>query len=184
MQCHISIAEVLLTDMAISDPHCDACNLQLADRLQLLWACVRSLRAFFKVRFAASELDRPRFLTVVVSDVAYAFITGIKLLTLGVPGWKLDHVAKELALGDMLCRQMDDLADIIAKRKGGSAGGQAASPEDPLERLLRLLRTAQELVALQLSGVSAQDIAQALMGEMNGATWQDLMNDDEAGLPC
>ncbi|KAM4060178.1 tRNA processing endoribonuclease [Hirsutella rhossiliensis] len=184
LQCHISIAEVLLTDVAISDPHCDSYNIQLTDRLQLLWACVRSLKAFFKVRFAVTELDSPRFVTVMVSDVAFAFITGIKLLTLGVPGWNLEHVSKELALDDMLSRQIDDLTEIIAKRKSGSPSSQESSLEDPLERLQRLLRTAQELVALQLSGVSAQEIGQAVVGEMNSATWQDLMNDDAASMPC
>lgn len=184
LQCHISIAEVLLTDFAISDAHCDSSNLQLTDRLQLLWSCVRSLRAFFKVRFSASELDKLRFLTVVVSDVFFAFITGIKLLTLGVPGWNLEHVGQELALPETLSWQIDDLAEIITKRQGGSPGSQRSTLEDPLERLLRLLKTAQELVALQLSGVSSQDIARAVVGEMNSATWQDLMNDDAANLPC
>ncbi|PHH84396.1 hypothetical protein CDD83_2002 [Cordyceps sp. RAO-2017] len=182
MQCHLSVAEVLLTDVAISDPHCEASNLPLADRLQLLWASMRSLRSFFKVRFASSELERPRFLPVIVSDTAYVFITGIKLLTLQVPGWNLEQIGKELALDQMLTRQILDLTAIIEKRKGGLLSTDRGGLEDPLERLLRLLKTAQELVALQLTGVSAQDIAQAVVQDMSSATWQDLVN-DSASLP-
>lgn len=183
LQCHVSIAEMLLTDVAISDPHCDSYNVQLTERLQLLWACVQSLRAFFKVRRSVTELDSPKFVTLMVSDVTFAFITGIKLLTLGVPGWNLEQVGKELALDDILGREIVDVERIIAKRKSGNRANPESSLEDPLERLLRLLQTAQELVALQLSGVSALEIAQAVVGELNSATWQDLMNDGAAALP-
>lgn len=180
LQCHIAIAEVLLLDIAISDQHCNSSHMPLTDRLQLLWACVRSLRAFFKVRFAASELEKPRFLTLIASDLAYTFITGIKLLTLRVPGWNLDHIGKELALDKILGRQIQDLGDIIAKRKSGLLSTDKAGLEDPLERLLRLLRTAQELVALQLSGVTAHEIAHEIVHEMNSSMWQDLVNDSVA----
>jgi len=47
--------------------------------------------------------------------------------------------------------------------------------------LVRLLRTAQELVALQLSGVTAQEIAQEIVSEMNSSMWQDLVNDSTSG---
>lgn len=164
-------------DIAISDQHCNSSNMPLTDRLQLLWASVRSLRAFFKVRFAASELEQPRFLTLIASDLAYTIITGIKLLTLRVPGWNLEHIGKELALDKILGRQIQDLADIILKRKSGLLSADRSGLEDPLERLLRLLKTAQELVALQLSGVSAQEIAHEIVQEMNSGMWQDLVND-------
>ncbi|UNI14177.1 hypothetical protein JDV02_000834 [Purpureocillium takamizusanense] len=178
LQCHLAIAEVLLMDIAISDQHCNSSNMPLTDRLQLLWSCVRSLRAFFKVRFAGSELERPRFLTLIASDIAYTFITGVKLLALRVPGWNLEHIGKELALDKMLGQQIHDLSEIIDKRKSGLLStADKAGLEDPLERLVRLLRTAQELVALQLSGVTAQEIAQEIVSEMNSSMWQDLVND-------
>ncbi|PHH66102.1 hypothetical protein CDD81_165 [Ophiocordyceps australis] len=177
LQCHISIAEVLLKDIAISDQHCSSSNMPLTDRLQLLWSCLRSLRAFFNVRFAQSELERPRFLTLIASDLAYTFITGIKLLTVRVPGWNLDHIGKELALDKILTRQITDLEDMIAKRKNGLLHTDRSALEDPLERLLRLLRTANELVALQLTGVSTQEIAHEIVSEMNSGVWQDLVND-------
>jgi len=182
LQCHLAIAEVLLMDIAISDQHCNSSNMPLTDRLQLLWSCVRSLRAFFKVRFAGSELERPRFLTLIASDVAYTFITGVKLLALRVPGWNLEHIGKELALDKMLGQQIQDLSEIIDKRKSGLLStADKAGLEDPLERLVRLLRTAQELVALQLSGVTAQEIAQEIVSEMNSSMWQDLVNDSTSG---
>ena len=159
---------MLLLDIAISDQHCNSSHMPLTDRLQLLWACVRSLRSFFKVRFAESELEKPRFLTLIASDLAYTFITGIKLLTLRVPGWNLDHIGKELALDKILGRQIQDLGDIIAKRRSGLLSADKAGLEDPLERLLRLLRTAQELVALQLSGVTAQEIARSMTQASDG----------------
>ncbi|PHH79290.1 hypothetical protein CDD82_2504 [Ophiocordyceps australis] len=119
LQCHIAIAELLLKDIAISDQHCNSSNMPLTDRLQLLWSCVRSLGAFFNVRFAVSELERPRFLTLIASDLAYTFITGIKLLTVRVPGWNLDHIGKELALDKILTRQISDLESMINRRKNG-----------------------------------------------------------------
>ncbi|KYK60084.1 hypothetical protein DCS_01218 [Drechmeria coniospora] len=183
LQCHTSIAELLLADMAISDQHCSASNMALADRLQLLWACVRSLRAFFKVRFAGSEIERPRFLTLIASDLAYAFITGIKLLTLSVPGWNVDDIGSELPLDQILGRQIQDLDEIITKRKGGMLSTDKSGLEDPLERLLRLLRTAQELVALQLSGVTPQEIAQEIVQDLSGEKWQDLVADSTVLVP-
>ncbi|PNY28751.1 Uncharacterized protein TCAP_01325 [Tolypocladium capitatum] len=181
LQCHVAIAEVLLTDIAISDQHCTSSCMPPTARLQLLWASVRSLGAFFEVRFAASgsgsgsELDKPRFLSLIASDLAYAIITGIKLLTLQVPGWDLEHVGKELALDEILERQIQDLADIIARRKSGPPSADTSGPEDPLERLLRLLRTAQELVALQLSGVSAREIAHEIAQGLDGGMVDALM---------
>ncbi|KJZ74079.1 hypothetical protein HIM_06528 [Hirsutella minnesotensis 3608] len=177
LQCHISVAEMLLNDVAISDGHCESANLPLPNRLQLLWSCVRSVREFFKVRFAESELVQPRFMTVFVSDVAFAFISGIKLLTLQVPGWNVEEVGKELAINNTLGQQIHDLTQIIARRKSSLLSTDSAALEDPLERLLRLLRTAQELVGLQLSGLTGLDIAQAVVGDMNSASWQDMMND-------
>ncbi|PFH58795.1 hypothetical protein XA68_13211 [Ophiocordyceps unilateralis] len=176
MQCNITVAEVLLLDIAISDQQCAATSLTAPERLHLLWACVRSLRAFFKLRFAMFDMDRPSFLPIIASDLTYAFITGIKLLTLQLPGWDLDRIGRELALDQMLSRQIQDLGQVIDRRANVDDDDDPRSGlEDPLERLQRLLVTGQELVALQLSGVPMQEIADTVVHEMSSTGWEGLV---------
>ncbi|RDA88027.1 hypothetical protein CP532_3456 [Ophiocordyceps camponoti-leonardi (nom. inval.)] len=178
MQCNITVVEILLSDIAISEQHSASTGLTPTDRLHLLWSCVNSLRTFFQIRFTMFDVDRPRFLPIIVSDLTFAFITGIKLLALQVPGLDLERVGRELALDQMLSRQIRDLALIIQRRRSSSSGddhfGGGSSVEDPLERLQRLLMTGQELVALQLSGIPMQEIAHTVVHEMSNVQWDDL----------
>ncbi|RDA91376.1 hypothetical protein CP533_6889 [Ophiocordyceps camponoti-saundersi (nom. inval.)] len=172
MQCNITVVEILLSDVTISEQHCTGAGLTPSDRLHLLWSCVHSLRAFFQIRFSMFDLDRPRFLSIIVSDLAYAFITGIKLLALRLPGLDPDRIGQELALDQMLSQQVHDLAQIIQRRS--SVDDHPSGLEDPLEKLQRLLMTGQELVALQLSGVPMREIADTLVQEMSKTQWHDL----------
>lgn len=178
---HISVAEILLKDISISDQHCGSPNMALTDRLQLLWACVRSLQGFFRVRSVGRDIERPRFVNLTASDIAYTIITGIKLLAVRLPGWDPAEISKELALSDMIDWLATDLGLVIERRKGGRVPGQPiAIAEDPLERLWRLLKNARELVELQLKrtaqGLSTEgEMSPYLLGDLDESLWFDLV---------
>ncbi|OAA69434.1 Zn(2)-C6 fungal-type DNA-binding domain protein [Cordyceps fumosorosea ARSEF 2679] len=199
---HLLISEVLLTDIALSDQYCGPASMPVETRLELLWSCIRSLRAFFRNRFLNRDIDRPRYVNLTTSDIAYSLITSIKLLMLRLPGWDPKHVASELTITHVLHWQINDLALIIEKRRGESAATGTAGPakvapiaEDPWERLLRLLFNARELVNLQchagdMNATAAAAAAaaipgmpgppgssQALLGELDESVWFDIVNE-------
>ncbi|KFG86121.1 putative tRNA processing endoribonuclease Trz1 [Metarhizium anisopliae] len=176
--CHIHVAEILLKDMAISDQRCSPDNMQVSDRLQLLWSCVKSLSDFFEIRFAEPEIEKPRFLCIIASDLAYTLITGIKLLTLQLPGWDVASITKELDMAVIFGKQIDHLMEIIAKRKSGLLSPDRCGIEDPLERLVRLMRTAQELVGMHINGGSPLQ----MVDDMGAVAWRDIMNEAPWGM--
>ncbi|KAF7537185.1 hypothetical protein G7Z17_g12894 [Cylindrodendrum hubeiense] len=181
LKAHVNVAEVLLYEIALSDQH-SVSYVPLTDRLQLLWGCVRSLRSFFNIRFATRELDRPRFLCLSASDFVFTIITGLRLLTLQLPGWNLTQIQSELNMIDAMDSQIQDLVVIIGRRKQGLYLSSATStpPEDPFERLLRQLKTLRDLVKLELdrqnaghSEVPAVDFTQDLLiGGLESDFWQ------------
>lgn len=160
LRCHIAIAETLLKDIAISDQRCNSENMQVSDRLQILWGCIQSLNEFFEIRFAEPEVEKPQFLIIMASDLAYALITGIKLLTLQLPGWDLHSITQKLDMVTIFGKQIDHITDVIVKRRSGLLSPDRCDDiEDPLERLVRLMRTAQELVNMHVSGESPLTMA-------------------------
>ncbi|KAL6356191.1 hypothetical protein LRP88_09782 [Fusarium phalaenopsidis] len=188
LKSHIHVAEVLLYEIALSDQHSTASYMPLTDRLQLLWGCLRSLKSFFDLRFSHRELERPRFLCMSASDFVYTIITGIKLMTLQLPGWNLASIHNELDMTEVMDQQVRDLVVIVARRKQGNILGTATPsgvpapqpPEDPFERLLRQLKTLRDLVKVELKRLVAgtanpqvvefsQDI---LMGDFSSDFWQ------------
>ncbi|KAL2693857.1 hypothetical protein Neosp_000423 [[Neocosmospora] mangrovei] len=188
LKSHIHVAEVLLYEIALSDQHSTASYMPLTDRLQLLWGCLRSLKSFFDLRFSHRELERPRFLCMSASDFVYTIITGIKLMTLQLPGWNLASIHNELDMTEVMDQQVRDLVVIVARRKQGNMLGTATPlgvpapqpPEDPFERLLRQLKTLRDLVKVELKRLVAgtanpqviefsQDI---LMGDFSSDFWQ------------
>lgn len=154
----------------------------LTDRLQLLWSCVGALRGFFKVRFATRDIEKPRFLCLIASDLAYTFITSIKLLTLRLPGWNRRHIVGELALGRTIDLQIEDLSALVTRRKSGLLSGDK-SVVDPLERLLRLLKNAKEFISTQLyrgemkTETTNDAFDMAMVGALEDDLWVELMND-------
>ncbi|KAM3561191.1 hypothetical protein ARSEF4850_003326 [Beauveria asiatica] len=191
---HLLISEILLTDIALSDQYCGPASMPVETRLELLWSCIRSLRAFFRARFLHRDIDKPRYVNLTTSDVAYSLITSIKLLTLRLPGWDPKQVAAELTITHMLHWQINDLALIIEKRRSEpTAGGAPPIAEDPFERLLRLLFNARELVNLQCHSGDMQAAAaaaaampgipgppgssQTLLGELDESVWFDIVNE-------
>ncbi|PHH74179.1 hypothetical protein CDD80_3274 [Ophiocordyceps camponoti-rufipedis] len=111
MQCHLTVTQVLILDGAMTQDH-----LPPPQRLSLLWTCVHTLRPFLTLNLPVLEHDRPLYLPIMVSDLTYAFITGIKLLTLQLPGWDATRVGAELGLDAMLGRQVAHLGGLIERR--------------------------------------------------------------------
>ncbi|WZH44654.1 Zn2-C6 fungal-type domain-containing protein [Fusarium acuminatum] len=154
LKTHINVAEVLLYEVAVSDQHFAASYLPLTDRLQLLWACVRSLKAFFDIRFDHRELERPRFLCMSASELVYTIIVGIKVVTLQLPGWNLVNIHGELDMVQVMTQQAQDLDIIVGRRKHGNMLGTATPagiptptpPPDPFERLVKQLKSVRDLV--------------------------------------
>ncbi|KAG6320626.1 hypothetical protein E4U22_003065 [Claviceps purpurea] len=177
--CHIAVAETLLKDLAISDQRCHPEHMPVSDRLQLLWSCIKSLNEFFEIRFAKPEVEGPQFLIIMASDMAYTLITGIKLLTLQLPGWDLHSIIQELDMVTIFDRQINHVNDVINQRRSGLLSPDRCATEDPLERLVRLMRTAQGLVSMHLEGGSALAMGDGMGDVLGGAesdvAWRDVI---------
>ncbi|KAG4267708.1 hypothetical protein FPRO04_04124 [Fusarium proliferatum] len=156
LKTHVNVAEVLLYEIAVSDQHSAASYLPLTDRLQLLWACVQSLKTFFDIRFDHREMERPRFLCMSASELVYTIIVGIKVVTLQLPGWNLAQIHAELDMVEVMSQQAQDLDIIVGRRKhgnmlgtpmpGGTTAATPAPPPDPFERLVKQLKSVRDLV--------------------------------------
>ncbi|KAL7939050.1 hypothetical protein V8C35DRAFT_290035 [Trichoderma chlorosporum] len=150
LQCHTAISEILLSDIAISDPHCSAIALSHNDRIQLLWSCLRSLRRFYSVHATIKccevlDKEERQFLGLNASDLAYSIITGIKMLLVRLPGWNPRYIVSEMWLREMLDKEIHDVGAIVARRES-----DRWTDEDPMGRMHKLLKHGRELVDLQL----------------------------------
>jgi hypothetical protein len=188
---HIAIAEILLSEIALSELHCGPPHMRPADRLELLWSCVRSLRSYFSGREMHEEsLVFPRFLCLHSSDLAYTLLIAVKLVTLRLPGWDLERVDRELDF----CRIMDDLVfhlgSVVSMRETGWLTAQVKHKyHDPFRRLQGLVKGLQAHVKEGMQRARADNarspgassvVAAALQmtEEMNGGDfWPDFMND-------
>lgn len=175
LKSHVNVAQVLLYEIAFSDQHSAAPFISFADRLQLLWSCLRSLKSFFDIRFASRELEHPRFLCLSASDFVYAVITGLKLMMLQLPGWNLAHIRVELDMIEVMDQQIRDLVMIITRRKQGIFPETVpflATVEDPLENLLCRLKTLRDMVKLEFEQLDTGSVDLPAV-DAN----QDLLND-------
>ncbi|KAJ4860416.1 hypothetical protein T069G_05404 [Trichoderma breve] len=150
IQCHMAISEILLADMSISDSHCSSVGLSLEDRIQLLWSCLRALRRFYTAHAAVkccdlSDKEQRNFLGLNASDLAYAIITGIKMLIIRLPGWDPRYIVSELGIREMLDREVEVVGAVVARRES-----DRWLEEDPLDRMYKLLKYGRDLVDLQL----------------------------------
>lgn len=150
IQCHMAISEILLADMSISDSHCSSVGLPLEDRIQLLWSCLRALRRFYTAHAAVkccdlSDKEQRNFLGLNASDLAYAIITGIKMLIIRLPGWDPRYIVSELGIREMLDREVEVVGAVVARRES-----DRWMEEDPLDRMYKLLKYGRDLVDLQL----------------------------------
>lgn len=195
LQSHIAVAEIILTEWAISDRHCNASNMALTDRLRLLWSCLRALKDFFFGRMGGwSDFDNPKFVCLHGSDLSYALITGVRLVTLRLPGWNLDHIERELSFHEVMDTVIAHLTGLVDRRRGGmfsSALRDGGGPGvvDPLEALAKLCSALRLRVRAEMAGAMAEfkeepgieapssAVAQGIVDDMGDEYWRDVMID-------
>ncbi|KAK8048516.1 hypothetical protein PG994_010246 [Apiospora phragmitis] len=147
LKAHVQVTEILLYEVGMQENLCAAGNLSCIDRIELLWALLRTCQAFLALRLEAMPQFAPRFLSIASYDFMYGFITCLKLTNLGgVPGWDLGHVRRDLRLGDLIEQLTGQMQSVVARRKEG--GFHYWSPEeDPYRRLVDLLHGLRGLLA-------------------------------------
>lgn len=164
---HISITEVLLGEVGLSEIHCRHSNITPVDRLRILWFCARSLRAFFDIRCKEwAEVEHPRFLCMRGLDVTYALITGARLIAFKLPGWNLQQVEETLRYWEVtewLVRFLDMMTKA-RRRHSDSGPSKTTFPSDPadedsLERLLRVAMGLKEIVKGELDKIKQDSMA-------------------------
>lgn len=194
----MAISEILLADMSISDSHCSSVGLSLEDRIQLLWSCLRALRRFYTTHAAVkccdiSDKEQRNFLGLNASDLAYAIITGIKMLIIRLPGWDPRYIVSELGIRELLDREIEVLGAVVARRES-----DRWMEEDPLDRMYKLLKYGRDLVDMQLQklGMEMDSDSASLsppsvvnrredgsgwmmmgMEDLDDDLWQSFMND-------
>lgn len=203
---HISITEVLLGEVGLSERHCQS-NLTPTDRLRVLWYCLRSLRGFFDIRckMYPAEVEKPRFLCMRGLDVTYALLTAGRLVTLKLPGWDLDQIERDLRFWEIFDWLIDFLRMMTAARKEAGAEYEAAAgstateasvavaPEDSLERLLRVAEGLKVVLRQEISRIKQDNSAAAGVwypsperdaglpsqdgGDYEGDLWKDMIDD-------
>ncbi|KAL9484933.1 hypothetical protein ACSS6W_003722 [Trichoderma asperelloides] len=199
IRCHVAISEILLADMAISDAHCSSRSLPHSDRIHLLWSCLHALRRFYGVASLKccdiTDREQRNFLGINASDLAYAIITGIKLLLVRIPDWDPRYIVSELGIREMLDKEIEDVGQVVARRKS-----DRWPEEDPMDRMHKLLMYGRDLVNMQLQqvaaemeagsapissstpatvnkGENAQGWVMAGMEDLDDDLWQNFMND-------
>lgn len=183
----------MLKEFAISDQHCSSTVMPLTDRLHLLYACMRSVKAFLTNRYLTSGVDVPNFICLAASDVAYGLIVGIRLVTLRLPGWNLEHIVTEMRLGEKIDHQILELVETVARRRCGvfPLTGAAAMPlplegeaqEDPFERWVCLLRNVRELLRTEEerkkeSNPEGDAVEVVQMANTEEIWWEQMLNDN------
>jgi hypothetical protein len=109
----------------------------------------------------------------------------MKLLTLRLPGWNLEHIATELRLGQLVQQLTEDLGADIARRhkRGLSPAPSALGINEPWERTLRLLKHVREVIRNDLEAghpgsEGYGDVTQSLFTEANEAFWYDVLDEN------
>ncbi|GAB1320540.1 Transcription factor domain-containing protein [Madurella fahalii] len=142
------------------------------EHLELLWTCVRAVRAYMTNRFANEIGDYPRYMCMSSFDLTYVFLTMLKLASLQVPGWDLARARDELCFDDcvtQLIKDMEHTAERRKRRRRHVAGGGSGSPsrdndghigsvsadeqgereaEDPFSKVARKIRSVKDQVLL------------------------------------
>lgn len=167
LEAHIAIAGVILTEFAISDRTCNSSNMTLTDRLRFLWSCVRSLQTIFHRRFnRAEDLDNPIFVCLHGSDVSYALITSLRLVTLRLPGWNVDQIIAELDFYHVMDRLIIHLQGLANRRASGTFSVAFGWNSDPIEALLKLCAGLREHARAEM----AKAVAESSLGSAMDTT--------------
>ena len=149
MNGRIHIAEILLYEIALHESPA----LTQPERLSLLWRCLQSVVAYMRVRFAESDIWRPKFICLKAADFVFAAQVGLRLYSLRTPGWDLELVRDSLELDRWIAEQSAELERILEARSQGpwtkamQAAGLSPAIVDPFQKLLISLRGFSTLVS-------------------------------------
>ena len=149
MNCRIHIAEILLYEVALHESPV----LMQPERLSLLWRCLQSVVAYMRVRFAESDIWRPKFICLKAADFVFAAQVGLRLYSLRTPGWDLELVRDSLGVDRWIAEQSAELERILEARSQGpwtkamQAAGLSPAIVDPFQKLLISLRGFGTLVS-------------------------------------
>lgn len=175
IKTQLHIAEILLYEVGIHDDLSAA--LPTTERLELLWECLKATRSMLEARFEVPMVDRPRQTCLSSFDYTYAMLTSLRLSTLGLPGWDLALVRRELDAGKFLDMQIQEVRWLLERRSHGAWRAEDYDKEgnnnncgirrvtrelratlDPLETLYkRLLELRVPLQAELLAAVERDD---------------------------
>jgi hypothetical protein len=97
------------------------------------------------------EREERNFLGIHASDLAYAIITGIKLLLVRIPDWDPRYIVSELGIREMLDKEIEHVGFVVARRKS-----DRWPEEDPMDRMHKLLMYGRDLVCMQIQQVTAE----------------------------
>ncbi|PHH54348.1 hypothetical protein CFIMG_000702RA [Ceratocystis fimbriata CBS 114723] len=117
---HVSIAEILLYEIAVSDAI--SSQLLASQRIQLLWNCATAIKSYMMHRFPADRqtppdpTKQPTSVCLSCYDFAFAILTSLKLLLLRFPGWDRVQVSQHLELGPAIDMQVREMEDFIESR--------------------------------------------------------------------
>lgn len=149
MNGRIHIAEILLYEIALHETP----SLTQPERLSLLWRCLQSVVAYMRVRFAESDIWRPKFICLKAADFVFAIQVGLRLYSLRTPGWDLELVRESLGIDRWIIEQAAELERILEARSQGpwtkamQAAGLSPAIVDPFQKLLISLRGFSTLVS-------------------------------------
>ena len=142
IKCRFIIAEILLYEIALND------SLAIAqpERLNLLWRCLQSVKAYMRLRFENYDIHRPKFICLMAGDFVFSAQVALKLLSLRTPGWDLPLVWEKLAMDRWIEGQTKELGEVLELRSQASwtkelqARGLAPVVVDPFQKLLISLK--------------------------------------------
>lgn len=184
MNGHIHIAEILLYEIALHESPA----MTQPERLSLLWRCLQSIVAYMRVRFAESDIWRPKFICLKAADFVFATQVALRLFSLRTPGWDLELVRDSLAIDRWFAEQSAELERILEARSQGpwtkalQAAGLSPAMVDPFQKLLISLRGFCTLVSREngedvpitppgdAAGLQAQAQDEGLMAGMDAET--------------
>ncbi|EFX00747.1 thiamine biosynthetic bifunctional enzyme [Grosmannia clavigera kw1407] len=178
INCHMHLAEVLLYEVGLQDSNGlnNGLSLPVAERLNLLSACMRATRDYMQSRFAEPVQDQPRFVCLTAFDFIYAFLTALKLMTFQMPGWDPRLAREELAFDYVVSRQIFDMQQLARRRgmrshkargseAGAAAGRKAGSSErrDPFQRLATRLVELKAMISRELDQLPSKSTGEVAM---------------------
>lgn len=204
----MSIAEILLYEIGISEGEGSARYISLTERLELLWGCCNAVKTFLERRFHRENnisIIQPRFTCLSSSDFLYVFIVSLKLMTLEVPGWDIAFIQKHIDLASVVEGQVAHLDIFTARRarRPSAAVAAATTPVgaaeipgpkivDPFLRLTEMLRYFKELIKGEVCKLKTQpaiqepiqlpanlsDGTQAMIRDLDATFWNGMLGED------